>query len=173
MARTPLWGDDGQPRTPVDAGNSAGDLCEDAAPAHPARDPTGSRAILIPGRCGRFSVSSDLALTNRPHPSAVGASLRAGYFAPSSQAPRREIPSRPSARSEPRAAPDRCGPWPRRTRPTHFISWRVGTRNVRGFATGRTIGTGAYPETWGVGRPQTPTAPTRSGNSYARSSQGP
>ena len=30
-------------------------------------DPTGSRAILIPGRCGRPSVSSDLALARRPH----------------------------------------------------------------------------------------------------------
>jgi hypothetical protein len=31
-------------------------------------DPTGSRAILIPGMCGRAFVSSDLALPARPHP---------------------------------------------------------------------------------------------------------
>lgn len=30
-------------------------------------DPTGGRAILTPGRCGRPSVSSDLALAGRPH----------------------------------------------------------------------------------------------------------
>jgi hypothetical protein len=97
-------------------------------------DPTGSRAILISGRCGRASVSSDLALAARPHgtPKASRPPSRARLPSPASQAPP-TTPAEPPKRARLRpAGPDPYGPSGLSAGTRSLIDRPIGIDKVKG-----------------------------------------